>query len=140
MSPSHKASNLAAFLASLASLTISSSASSLWCPLPSVSRAPMGSAKCRAWKVTSSCERSLITAHLYDMPGHSEEPLRGIDFYVSFAAVGHVATDDDVKASASRGEVCVALEVADYFQSPVSYLPVLIYTVIQVDACVRVCA
>src|ERR671912_1812602 len=98
MSPRHKASNFSAFLAPLANLTTSSSASSLWCSLASVERAPMGSAKCRAWKVTSSCERSLITAYLYDMSGYSEEPLRAVDLDLAFAAVGHVATGDDVKA------------------------------------------
>src|SRR5688572_4113508 len=107
MSPCHKASNLAAFLAPLASLTTSSSASSLWCSLASVERTPMGSAKCRVWKVPSSCERSLITAHLYHMPGYGEEPLRAVDLNLAFAAVGHVATDDDVETAASRGELGV---------------------------------
>src|SRR5215217_8986629 len=109
MSPCHKASNLAAFLAPLASLTTSSSASSLWCSLASVERAPMGSAKCRVWKVTRSCERSLITSYLYDMPCHSEESLRTVDFHITFTAVGHIASDDDVKTAASRGELGVAV-------------------------------
>src|SRR5829696_8167680 len=110
MSPCHKASNLAAFLALLASAMTSSSVSSLSCPLALAGRLSTRSAKCMVWKVTSSSERSLITAYLYDMPGHSEEPLRGIDFYVSFAAVGHIATDDDVETAASRGELGVAIK------------------------------
>src|SRR5215212_4811088 len=104
MSPCHKASNLAAFLALLARLMTSSSASSLWCPLASVERAPVGSAKCRAWKLPSSSERSLITTHLYDMSGHREEPLRAVDLDLTFAAVRDVATHDDMDAAASRGE------------------------------------
>src|SRR5215213_2092334 len=130
MSPCHKASNLAAFLALLARLMTSSSESSLWCTLASVERAPMGSAKCRAWKVSSSCERSLITAHPYDMPGHGEEPLRTVDLDLAFAAVGHVAADDDVKTATGSGEFRVAVEVAHYLKSPASYLAVCIYTVV----------
>src|SRR5215211_3691700 len=140
MSPRHKASNLAAFLALLARLMTSSSVSSLWCPLASVERALVGSAKCRAWKDTRSCERSLITSYLYNMPSHNEESLRAVDFHITFTAVGHIASDYDVKAGASRGEFCVAVEVAYYLHSPQRYLAVCIYTVIQVDACVRVCA
>src|SRR5918993_5436161 len=140
MSPRHKASNFSAFLAPLANLTTSSSASSLWCPLASVERAPMGSAKCRAWKVPSSCERSLITAHPYDMSGHGEEPLGAVDFDLVFTAVGHVASDDDVKAGTGSGEFRVAVEVADYLQSPQRYLAVFGYAVVQVDARIRVCA
>src|SRR5918994_3137430 len=105
MSPCHKASNLAAFLALLARLMTSSSASSLWCSLASVERGPVGSAKCRAWKVTSSCEQSLITAlHLYDMSGHGEEPLGAVDLDLAFAAVGYLASDDDVEAGTGSGE------------------------------------
>ena len=100
----------------------------------------MGSAKCRAWKVPSSSERSLITAYLYDMPGHAEEPLRAVDFDLVFTAVGHVASDDDVKAGTGSGEFRVAVEVADYLQSPHGYLAFSTYTVVQVNACVRVCA
>src|SRR5215218_8589634 len=109
MSPCHKASNLAAFLVLLARLMTSSSASSLWCALASVERARMGSAKCRAWKVTSSCERSLITAYLYDMPGYGEKPLRAVDLDLAFAAVGYLASDYDVESSTSSGEFCVAV-------------------------------
>src|SRR5215212_8082940 len=130
MSPSHNASNLAAFLAVLASSMTSSSASSLWCSLASVKRAPMGSAKCRAWKVTSSSERSLITIYLYDVSSHGEEPLGTVDLDLVFTAVGHVASDDDMKTAASRGEFRVAVEVADYFKSPQRYLPGCIYTVV----------
>src|SRR5215208_573120 len=130
MSPCHKASNLAAFLALLARLMTSSSASSLWCALASVERARMGSAKCRAWKVTSSCERSLITAYLYDMPSNGEESLRAVDLDVTFPAVWHVASDYNVKPGSGSGEFGVAVEVADYFQSPASYLAVCIYTVV----------
>src|SRR5919112_5781273 len=118
VSPTHKASNLAAFLASLASAMTFSSVSSLWCPLALAGRLPTPSAKCRMWKVTSSCERSLITAHLYDMPGHGEEPLGAVDLDLVFAAVGHVASDDDVKPTACGGEFRVAVEVVDNLKSP----------------------
>src|SRR5215218_436281 len=140
MSPRHKASNLTAFLAPLARSMTSSSVSSLWCPLASVARAPMGSAKCRAWKVTRSCERSLITAYLYDMSRHGEEPLRAVDLDAAFPAVRYVATDDDVETCAGGGEFRVAVEVADYLESPGRYLAVFIYTVVQVDPRVRVSA
>src|SRR5215216_1274451 len=74
------------------------------------------------------------------MPSNGEEPLGAVDFHITFTAVGHIASDDDVKAGASRGEFCVAVEVADYLQSPQRYLAACIYTVVQVDARKRVCA
>src|SRR5919107_1515314 len=137
MSPCHKASNLAAFLAPLASLTTSSSVSSLWYPLALAGRLPTPSAKCRMWKVSSSCERSLITAHLYYMPGHGEEPLRAVDLDVAFPAVGYLTSDYDVESGAGSGEFRIAVEVADYLQSPHGYLAISTYTVVQVDARVR---
>src|SRR5215208_133075 len=140
MSPPHNALNLAAFLAPLASAMTSSSVSSLWCPLVLAGCLSMDSAKCMVWKVPSFCERSLITAHLYDMPSHSEEPLRAVDLDLIFAAVGHIATDDDVKPAACGGEFRVAVEVADYLQSPQRDLPISTYTVVQVDARIRVSA
>src|SRR5215216_4416749 len=140
MSPCHNALNLAAFLAPLASAMTSSSVSSLWYPLALAIRSPIGLAKCWAWKVPSSSERSLITAYLYDMSGHGEEPLGAVDFHILFAAIGHLATDDDVKTAASRGEFRVAVEVADYLQSPYGYLVICTHTVVQVDARIRVSA
>src|SRR5918996_277019 len=134
MSPCHKASNLAAFLAPLARLMTSSSVSSLWCPLALAGRLPTPSAKCRMWKVSSSCERPLTTAHLYYMPGHGEEPLGAVDLDLVFAAVGHVATDYDVKAGARGGELRVAVEVADNLKGPQRYLAAFIDIVVQVDA------
>src|SRR5215217_4597740 len=74
------------------------------------------------------------------MPSNGEEPLGAVDFHITFTAVGHIASDADVKAGASRGEFCVAVEVADYLQSPQRYLAACIYTVVQVDARKRVCA
>src|SRR3954447_12874992 len=130
MSPPHKASNLAAFLALLARLMTSSSVSSPWCSLASVERAPIASAKCRVWKVTSSCERSLITSYLYDMAGHGEESLRAVDLDVTFPAVGHVAAHYDMKAATGSGQFRVTVEVAHYFQSPRRDLAVRIYTVV----------
>src|ERR671920_1248312 len=140
MSPSHKASNLAAFLALMARLMTSSSVSSLWCSLALAGCLSMGSAKCMVWKVPSSSERSLITAHLYCMPGYGEEPLRTVDLDIAFPAVGDIASDYDVESGTGSGTLGVAVEVPDYLESPASYLPVLIYTVIQVDARVKVCA
>src|SRR5215203_2139204 len=118
----------------------SSSVSSLSCPLALAGRLSTRSAKCMAWKVTSSSERSLITAYLYDMSGHGEEPLRAVDLDLVFAAVGHVAADDNVKPAACGRKLCVTVEVADYLQSPQGYLAISIYTVVQVDARIRVSA
>ena len=78
----------------------------------------------------SSCERSLITAHLYDMPGHGEEPLGAVDFDFVFAAVGFLASNYDVKAGTGSREFRVAIKVAYYLKSPECYLTVFIYTVI----------
>src|SRR5215208_7141754 len=103
MSPCHKASNLAAFLALLARLMTCSSVSSLWCPLVLAGCLSTGSAKCMVWKLVSSSERSLITAYLYDMSCHGEEPLRAVDLKVAFAAVWHVATDDDMETGSGSG-------------------------------------
>src|SRR5215213_9477667 len=100
----------------------------------------MGSAKCRVWKVPSSSERFLITAHLYDMPRHGEKPLRTVDLDVTFPAVGHVASDYDMESGTGSGEFRVAVEVADYFKSPRGYLAISTYTVVQINARVRVCA
>jgi hypothetical protein len=92
------------------------------------------------WKVPSSSEQSLITAYLYYMPGHGEEPLRAVDFDVAFPAVEYIASNYDVESGTSRGEFRVAIEVADYFESPRGYLATFAHAVIQVDARVRISA
>src|SRR5688572_24270159 len=74
------------------------------------------------------------------MPGHGEEPLRAVDLDLAFAAVGYLASNYDVESGTGSGEFRVAVEVADYLQSPQRYLAISIYTVVQVDARIRVCA
>src|SRR5215208_3752474 len=74
------------------------------------------------------------------MSGNGEKPLRAVDLDLAFAAVGDVATDDDMEAGASGREFCVAIEVARYLKSPQRYLAISTYTVVQVDARVRVSA
>src|SRR5829696_4359895 len=74
------------------------------------------------------------------MPAHGEEPLRAVDLYVAFPAVGYLASNYDVESGTGRGELSVAVEVTDYLKSPQRYLAIFINTLVYVDACVRVCA
>src|SRR5215203_4871579 len=140
VSPTHKASNLAAFLAFLASAMICSSVSSLWCPLVLAWPFRKSSAKCRAWNLESCSARSSITGHLYDVSGHGEKPFGRVDFNSTLTAVQCLAADDEVEAAAAHGELRVGIEISDYLKSPRGYLAIFVHAVIQVDARVRISA